>query len=85
MKDTVRLQDRISKRLGMGEGECPLATYPGNVQNWTFNDMMRAVEFVWMSNSQKTRVKASLWLPKRKGVGEEKIRKLGLKYTQYYI
>lgn len=30
MKDTVRLQDRMSKRLEMGEGECPLATYPGN-------------------------------------------------------
>ena len=61
----------MSKRMEMAEGECPLATFPGNVQNWTCNDMMRAAEYVWMSNSQKNRLKTSLWLPKGKGVGEK--------------
>ena len=61
----------MSERMEMGEGECLLATFPGNIQNWTFNDLMRAVEYVWMSNSQKNRVKTSLCLPKGKGMGEE--------------
>lgn len=30
--------------MGMGEGESLLPTFPGNLQNWTFNGMIRAME-----------------------------------------
>ena len=71
VRDTVRLQDRMSKRMEMREGECPLATFPGNVQNWTCNDVMRAVEYVWMSNSQKNKSRNKFMVTKGERCGGE--------------
>lgn len=34
----------MSRRMGMGEDENLLAPFPGNVQSWTFNGVVRATK-----------------------------------------